>query len=119
MVSTTGKEKDREREQETITRSLGQLWTNGVTVDWKGYYQSEERKRVALPTYPFQRKEYWIEPGKAIAAKNTVPTKQPRIEDWFYVPSWKRTGPPSSLMQEAGARASRRIEFGVCSGRVN
>lgn len=42
--------------------ALGQLWIHGHTIDWTSYNGEEVRKRVPLPTYPFERKRYWIEP---------------------------------------------------------
>nr|WP_276207677.1 type I polyketide synthase [Paludifilum halophilum] len=40
---------------------LGRLWLNGVSIDWNGFYGDEQRQRVSLPTYPFDRRRYWIE----------------------------------------------------------
>ncbi len=46
---------------ETATEeTLGRLWMAGVAVDWAGH-AAGERKRVALPGYPFERQRYWIE----------------------------------------------------------
>src|SRR5207253_2001794 len=36
----------------------------GASVDWAGFDRPYRRRRVALPNYPFQRKQYWIEPVK-------------------------------------------------------
>jgi acyl transferase domain-containing protein/acyl carrier protein len=41
---------------------LGRLWLYGVEIDWEKYYINEERYRVPLPTYPFERKKYWLSP---------------------------------------------------------
>ena len=46
---------------EVILESVGTLYTSGVEIDWKAYDQGYMRKKVALPTYPFQRKRYWVE----------------------------------------------------------
>jgi amino acid adenylation domain-containing protein len=43
--------------------ALGSLWMNGCEVDWTAFHESEARRRVPLPTYPFQRRRFWIEPG--------------------------------------------------------
>lgn len=45
---------------QTMT-TLGQLWTHGANVDWDGFYQAEQRHRIPLPTYPFERQRYCIE----------------------------------------------------------
>ncbi len=42
--------------------SLGRLWAAGVEVDWQSFYGAELRKRVPLPTYPFERKRHWVDP---------------------------------------------------------
>ena len=43
-------------------RAYGLLWTNGGDVDLAKIYQDEQRSKVMLPTYPFEHKQYWIEP---------------------------------------------------------
>jgi acyl transferase domain-containing protein len=48
---------------------------------------------VTLPTYPFERQRYWIEPANPSAGNSNpiVPAaKTSDIAEWFYVPSWKR-----------------------------
>ncbi len=40
---------------------LGKLWQVGITVDWRTVYEDESRKRVHLPTYPFERKRFWFD----------------------------------------------------------
>lgn len=47
--------------------TAGNLWARGVAVDWRAYYSSETRQRIPLPTYPFERKRYWVE-GKVDTA---------------------------------------------------
>ncbi len=40
--------------------SLAQLYVSGVRVDWSGFDRDYPRRKVALPTYPFQRQRYWF-----------------------------------------------------------
>jgi phthiocerol/phenolphthiocerol synthesis type-I polyketide synthase E len=47
-----------------LLNTLGQLWLRGVSVDWSRFYANERRQRLPLPTYPFERKRYWIDPPK-------------------------------------------------------
>ncbi len=44
-----------------ILIGLGALVAAGVAVDWAGFYRGEQRQRVALPTYPFERQRYWVD----------------------------------------------------------
>jgi acyl transferase domain-containing protein len=44
-----------------MLESLAQLYARGVAVDWAGFDAPFARRRVALPTYPFQRQRYWTD----------------------------------------------------------
>ena len=57
-----------------LSASLGALWSRGVAVDWNAYYANESRRRISLPTYPFERKRYWIEAKREAVTAATVPT---------------------------------------------
>ncbi|MFI9040629.1 SDR family NAD(P)-dependent oxidoreductase [Streptomyces sp. NPDC053726] len=48
---------------------LGRLWVSGVTVDWDLLHRSRpaERRRVPLPTYPFERVRHWLDTTPAPA----------------------------------------------------
>ncbi|MBE9004880.1 SDR family NAD(P)-dependent oxidoreductase [Fortiea sp. LEGE XX443] len=72
---------------------LSRLWLTGVEINWSGFYTYEQRNRVPLPTYPFERQRYWIEPEIQTQILGKVESKQGKnsnITDWFYIPSWKR-----------------------------
>ncbi|NES19344.1 MAG: GNAT family N-acetyltransferase, partial [Symploca sp. SIO3E6] len=43
-----------------MLQSLGKLYVQGVKVDWLGFYSDAPPQKVVLPTYPWQRKRYWI-----------------------------------------------------------
>ena len=44
---------------QSMLGSLGQLYVRGAKVDWAGFDRPYPRRKVSLPTYPFQRKRYW------------------------------------------------------------
>jgi acyl transferase domain-containing protein/thioesterase domain-containing protein/acyl carrier protein len=46
---------------EHFALSLGEAWANGVEVDWEAFFAASGARRVKLPTYPFQRRHYWLE----------------------------------------------------------
>lgn len=52
-----------------LMHALGQLWVKGLQVDWAGYYQTEQRRRIPLPGYPFEHKKYWVR-AKNISVAN-------------------------------------------------
>ena len=46
-----------------ICQSLAMLYTTGAAINWKAFDNGHERRRVVLPTYPFQRETHWVEPS--------------------------------------------------------
>lgn len=49
--------------------SLGALFVLGTNPDWGAYDRPYRRRRVALPTYPFQRERYWLPVASADHAR--------------------------------------------------
>ncbi|MFM7845770.1 MAG: type I polyketide synthase, partial [Planctomycetota bacterium] len=48
---------------QTILEAVAELYVSGTPIDWQGFDRDYSRRRVSLPTYPFQRKRYWIKTG--------------------------------------------------------
>lgn len=48
----------------SMLEAFGGLWANGYPVDWSRLEGDgpESRRAAGLPTYPFQRKRFWVEP---------------------------------------------------------
>ena len=44
-----------------LLESLAQLYVREIQIDWAGFERDYPKRRVLLPTYPFQRQRYWIE----------------------------------------------------------
>ncbi|WP_201756638.1 polyketide synthase [Corallococcus silvisoli] len=54
--------------------TVGQLWRRGVHLDWRAFHADEQRQRVTLPTYPFQRQRHWIDLERAVVPAPTPST---------------------------------------------
>jgi acyl transferase domain-containing protein len=54
---------------EVLLDSLARWYTHGGAVDWAALDQGQPRRRLALPTYPFQRQRFW-----AVAKPEHQPT---------------------------------------------
>ena len=78
-------------------RTVGRLWLAGVPVDWPRLFPTAGRRRIPLPTYPFERHRYWTEPGNRLAL---APITRD-LADFFYLPSWMRSLPPPGLREGA------------------
>ncbi len=95
---------------ESVLGTLGKLWLAGATPDWKALWAGQERRRVPLPTYPFERQRHWIDAAPAPAAPGTGAArqgrrvtldKQPDMTDWFYLPVWRQA--PSAVADTPAA----------------
>jgi acyl transferase domain-containing protein/thioesterase domain-containing protein len=75
---------------QVVLSALGQLWALGARVPWNTFRAHDRGYRIPLPTYPFERQRYWIEPGEPMraAASESAPAPQ-RTEQRFYRQAWK------------------------------
>ncbi len=90
MATLAGQNPDRKHKQPTLASlpsaqaeganahhsmlsAFGGLWAHGYPVDWTRIDNGRPmaRRMPGLPTYPFQRKRFWVEPSKAVLADVT------------------------------------------------
>ena len=50
----------------SLLSALGHLYVEGVAIDWAEYDKPYNRQKVLMPTYPFQRERYWVEPNNSV-----------------------------------------------------
>ncbi|HYG64726.1 MAG TPA: SDR family NAD(P)-dependent oxidoreductase, partial [Thermoanaerobaculia bacterium] len=74
---------------EVLLAAVGRLWLAGVEVDGDAFWAGQRRRRVPLPTYPFERKRFWVDPKKPSFEKTARSSAD--LADWFYVPFWKQS----------------------------
>ncbi|MEM7354911.1 MAG: type I polyketide synthase, partial [Acidobacteriota bacterium] len=102
---------DRQSDQAFLLTALARLWLLGVEVDWTDFSAGERRHRVPLPTYPFERQRYWLEPRPAAGPEDGIANvaaigdanestqgnselrKAENQSDWFYLPVWQPQSP--------------------------
>jgi acyl transferase domain-containing protein len=46
---------------EQMLETYGMLYVHGIATDWSGFDRGYSRKKVSLPTYPFQRQRFWAD----------------------------------------------------------
>lgn len=81
--------------------AAGRLWCGGLDIDWAALEQGYDRRKLDLPTYPFQRKRFWarnaVAPGEASAAKFAAfrtpgdggAARRSASANWYYELAWK------------------------------
>lgn len=53
--------REKKDDWQVMLDSLAQLYISGVFIDWSGFERDYRRSRMQLPTYPFQRRRYWLD----------------------------------------------------------
>jgi len=97
VVSSLPHPQERRTDSESVLDAAGRLWTAGVELDWAMLYPGAERRRVPLPSYPFERKRYWVDASPVAAgtsASDAVPFSED-VGEWLFAPTWTRA--PSSV----------------------
>ena len=79
------------KDWDVLLGSVSAAYKLGIEIDWTGFDRDYPRNRVALPTYPFQRKRYWA--GSAVADK----VDQPHVAE----PEHKVPPPPPASRRSA------------------
>jgi len=94
VVATMRDGREKLSDSAFLLGAAARLWLGGARLDWTGFAIHERRRRLPLPTYPFEEKRYWIEataaPGFGGAPRRG---RNDDVGEWFYAPSWRRTAP--------------------------
>ncbi|MER7013149.1 SDR family NAD(P)-dependent oxidoreductase [Saccharopolyspora sp. NPDC000359] len=63
--------------------ALARQWVGGAQVDWSRLHRGRERRLLAMPSYPFERRRCWIPVDRPAAPK---PVGAP--DDLLHAPEW-------------------------------
>ena len=94
VISSLPRPRDGHSDMEFLLTSVARFWLAGGQVDWEQFYGTEQRRRIPLPAYPFERRRYYLEPGEIKSKDTRSPRSLARrldIADWFYLSSWKQS----------------------------
>ena len=71
----------------------------GADLDPDRLFAGQHRRRVPLPTYPFEHHRYWVDADVANNGKPSLRAtlrKRHDVSTWFSTPSWQRSAAPSA-----------------------
>ncbi|HEV2342592.1 MAG TPA: type I polyketide synthase [Actinocrinis sp.] len=92
-----------EPEHARLLDTAGQIWSSGHDLDWEALNEGERHRRVPLPTYPFQRLRFRVDPDPTVpVAIEPVAPRDADDEDDEYTP-------PRGATERAVAAAFERV----------
>ena len=69
-VSSIRHHYENQSDVEFLWHGIGRLWLSGIEIKWDNVHTGGRRRRVPLPTYPFERQNYWMEAKSGSAKKS-------------------------------------------------
>jgi amino acid adenylation domain-containing protein len=94
MISSLRHPKQAEPDAAVLLQAVARFWLAGGEIDWTGFWAGERRRRLALPTYPFERRRYWVDPLPKNAAAKKPKGRRGDPAEWLYAPVWKQSRLP-------------------------
>lgn len=103
VLTTLPQPNERGKDLDFLLGAIGRLWLLGIEPDWNNLNESEKPQKISLPTYPFDKQSYWINPrrqsGKFQSDEDLLKKKED-LSDWLYVASWYRTATARHLTNQ-------------------
>jgi acyl transferase domain-containing protein/glutamate-1-semialdehyde aminotransferase len=81
IVNALGPYSDGSNATSAVLLAAGRLWAAGADLNWPALHDGVPRCRIPLPTYPFDRKRYWIEPCLTGDELHKTSTQQLQAEE--------------------------------------
>ena len=101
----------------SLMNAVGSLWLGGAQPTWKALHAEEQRQRVSLPTYPFERKRYWLD-ASAREIESIAGSTTPK-ETWNEAAQAASTRPPISEEREPVTSPTQTVSTaGVAPNRA-
>ena len=87
---------------QVMLEGIQRLYLEGLPIHWEAVHRGSLRRRLSLPTYPFQRKRFWVEdlpadparpsPTPALPAHREAPEQtksRDHFSEWLYRMQWE------------------------------
>ncbi|GAA3836626.1 hypothetical protein GCM10022226_68240 [Sphaerisporangium flaviroseum] len=84
---------------EWLLTTLARLWLAGGPIDWTALHRGAGR-RVELPTYPWQRRRYWVKANPNLTAAPASTGKNFDRSRWTHLPTWRQRPLPVAGLDE-------------------
>ena len=103
-------------ERSMLLRSLGALYTSGHAIEWQHLYRRRGR-HVRLPSYPWQRKRYWIQSNNSERSAAQLPARSHAQSSHPLLGSRLKT-PICTFESQLSIESLRQLNHHVIDGHV-
>jgi acyl transferase domain-containing protein/SAM-dependent methyltransferase/NAD(P)-dependent dehydrogenase (short-subunit alcohol dehydrogenase family) len=69
-----------------MLHNLAELYVRGAGIDWTAVQKPYGGRRIALPTYPFEHRPYWVTPARI---ESRPPPSSDAADELFYEVAWQ------------------------------
>lgn len=102
VVSSMSHDSNVKSDLVSIQEALGTIWQAGVEVNWANVWKDRIKQKVSLPSYPFQRKRYWIDGPLIGSVSRQSPVVTRNVYENIYAPSWQPAAIPARSEKQGG-----------------
>jgi len=107
-VQTTRRKEEARDDQVALLEAVGELYAADIKIDFNALHGRPQR-RVALPTYPFERERYFLDPRARLEQVFAHKPFYGKLDDprkWLYAPTFRRAAPSLAPPPEAGGEGT-------------
>jgi phthiocerol/phenolphthiocerol synthesis type-I polyketide synthase E len=97
--------------EQWLLAALALLWQGGTRLDFAALHRGGTPLRVPLPTYPFQRKRYWVERPTTAATAPVDTGRTADVSRWTHLASWRQRHVPLGDLAEKARAAGPWLVF--------
>jgi phthiocerol/phenolphthiocerol synthesis type-I polyketide synthase E len=101
----------------SFLEAAARVWESSSGLLWERLpgRRADRPRKIALPTYPFERERYWVERTQGIGttgsqnADSSLPRESAKRSDvgsWFYLPTWQRTPAATQVLRSGSETVS-------------
>lgn len=100
-------------DNQKFTEAIGEIWNQGIKINWNEYYSFEERSRISVPTYCFDnyKLDFIVDPFQNLKNNEYLNNTKP-LNEWFYMPNWKR-----SLLKKKSIEVKKNQQYLIFSAK--
>jgi len=92
-----------------LLATIAKLWVNNVDIDWEVFHSNRQRYKLSLPTYPFERLDYWIE-----SANKTRLTQDRRGMSEQTLPPLPNENMPTQIIKKTVIEPRDKFDTFIC-----